>query len=263
MRFCSLASSSSGNSLFIEEEDTKVLVDAGLSGKRIKESLASIGVEIKELSAVLVTHEHGDHIKGVGVLSRKYDLPVYATEKTWGSMGEQIGKISEDNKFYIEKNKSLEFEGLKFECFSTSHDTVDPIGVTFCNKNSKGAIMTDTGKLTSSMLNNLLEADFLFCEANHDEGMVATGSYPWSLKKRVLGEKGHLSNKDLAEGLAKILSSNETELILGHLSEENNRPDLALDTVSSILEKNGLRIGKDVHIRTASKNNISCCHNVD
>lgn len=262
MRFCSLASSSSGNALFIEEGSTKVLIDAGLSGKKIEEKLSAIAVEPVDLSAIIVTHEHVDHIKGVGVLSRRHKIPVYATEKTWESLEPQIGNISEENKCIIEMNKALDFDELKIEGFSTSHDAVDPIGINFYNKYSKGAIATDTGKLTSQILDNLLEADLLFCEANHDERMVVTGSYPWPLKRRVLGEKGHLSNKDLAKGLLKVLSGGNTQLILGHLSEENNRPDLALETVSTILEKNGFSIGKDIHISTASKENISCCFNL-
>jgi phosphoribosyl 1,2-cyclic phosphodiesterase len=262
MRFCSIASSSSGNALYLEEGDTKILIDAGLSGKRVEEGLKALGVEPINLSAIVVTHEHIDHIKGVGVLSRRFNLPVYATETTWSNL-EQIGQVKEENRCIIDKGKPIEFSELTLEGFSTSHDAVDPIGLTFFNQKTKGAIITDTGKLTSSMLNNLVDADFLFCEANHDEKMVVDGRYPWPLKRRVLGEKGHLSNTDLAKGLAQVLTKDSTQVILGHLSEENNTPKLALATVSTSLTEAGFTIGQDVHINTAAKSNISCCYSYD
>lgn len=252
MRFCSLASGSSGNSIYIESEQNRVLVDAGLSGKAIEERLSAINVDPKELTGIFVSHEHVDHIKGVGVLSRKHNLPVYATEATWNELG-SIGKVSEENRKYICDQAGEDLDDLKVEFFSVSHDAADPIGFSFFNGNHRIGIATDTGVLSSKMLKNLVGSDLLYIEANYDDKMLELGSYPRHLKQRIKSQKGHLSNGDSGLSLAQLITGKTKKVTLAHLSAENNLPKLAYHTIKDILEDINLQVNRDLQLDVAPR----------
>lgn len=257
MKVCTLASGSSGNSTYIEENGTGVLIDAGLSGKAILNYLEKIEADYTNIEGILVTHEHIDHIKGVGVLSRKFDLKVYATEKTWDEMSSFIGDIPEDNKEIIESGNVLEIGGLKIDTFETSHDAADSVGYCFYAKDTKVGIATDTGYLTQSARKCLDGADFMVFEANHDLQMLRNGKYPWSLKKRILSDRGHLSNVAAGHCLASLVSGKTMGVVLAHLSQENNLPDLAFTTVAETLNKAGIYSGDGFELDVAPRLNPS------
>lgn len=245
MKIYSLASGSSGNCTYVESNQAKVLIDAGVSCKKITQDLKDMGVDAKSISSILVTHEHIDHIKGIRVFSKKYDTPVYATDKTWEGMESVVTEIAEKNKKYLELS-GTEVDDLKIETFSVSHDAMDPIGFCMHEKNETFGMATDTGYVTSDIKKHLTGADFLFIEANHDIDMLKEGSYPGHLKKRILSNRGHLSNIDAGMGLTSLISGKTKKIALAHLSADNNTPDLAKVTVERILDE--VRIQTDVNI---------------
>ena len=208
MKFCSLSSGSSGNCQYIETDRMKVLVDGGLSGKRIENLLSSIGVSIKDIDCILVTHEHMDHVKGVGVISRRYDIPIFANEKTWAAMSHLIGDIADKNIRIFQTNKGFELKDLAVYPFSIFHDAAEPVGYCLYHKNIKMSIMTDTGWVNDTMKKAIKSSNFYVIEANHDVKMLKEGRYPWHLKKRILSTRGHLSNLDAGKILTEVLSGN-------------------------------------------------------
>nr|WP_280140143.1 MBL fold metallo-hydrolase [Proteiniborus ethanoligenes] len=248
MKFCSLASGSSGNCQYIETDKVKLLVDAGLSGKRIQESLISIGVEPSTINGILVTHEHKDHIHGVGILSRRFNIPIYANENTWLSMKSEIGEVKEENIMVFDTNKIFEIKDLNIHPFNISHDSVEPVGYSFYHNNIKISIVTDTGYVSQEVKENIKNSHLLMIESNHDVQMLKVGSYPWFLKKRILGEHGHLSNDDAGRLLTEVISGNNECILLGHLSKENNFPELAYETVAGILTESGISITSDISL---------------
>jgi len=248
IRFCSLSSGSSGNCQYIETDRMKVLVDAGRSGKRIEILLSSIGVSIEDIDCILVTHEHIDHVKGIGVLSRRYDIPIFANEKTWTYMSHLIGEVQEKNIKIIQSNKSFQLRDLGIQPFSTFHDAADPVGYCFYYKNIKMSIMTDTGWVNDEMKKTIKGSDLYVIESNHDLKMLKEGSYPWHLKKRILSTRGHLSNVDAGRVLSEVLKGKGETVLLAHLSKENNIPSLAYETVSKYVEECGLDVRKDIEL---------------
>lgn len=253
MRVCTLASGSSGNATYVEGDGAAVLVDAGLSGKAIAGQLEAIGVDPLGLKGILVTHEHIDHIKGVGVLARKHNLCVYATEQTWGEILPLIGEIPESSRCVLESGRTLEVEDLKIDCFSTSHDAVDSIGFSIHCGDSRLGITTDTGYLTGCARKYIDGSDLLIFEANHDMQMLKTGKYPWKLKQRILSDKGHLSNIAAGHCLASLVNGKTKGVILAHLSKENNLPELAYSTVARVLEEAGLFPERDFELEVAPR----------
>ena len=253
MKVCTLASGSSGNAVYIEAEDTRLLIDAGMSGRAITSRLEAVGVSGEDLDAILVTHEHIDHIKGVGVLSRRFDLPVYATGATWQAMPSSVGVIREENIRYLTAGSGLEIGSQQVEVFGTSHDAADSVGFTFFHGHSKIGLATDTGCLNNYIRQRLQGCDVLVFEANHDLQMLKNGRYPWSLKQRILSDRGHLSNAAAGHCLASLVTEQTKAVVLAHLSEENNRPDLAYATVAEILERNGLKPGTDLTLEIAPR----------
>lgn len=230
-----LASGSTGNSVYIETNQIKLLVDAGLSGKKIENLLESIGREAKNLDAILVSHEHSDHIKGVGVLARRYNLPIYANAKTWKAMENKLGKLKTEQKFIFEKEKVTTLADLDISSFGVSHDAVDPQFYSFHKNDKSFVILTDTGYVSDRMRGMLKNADCYLFESNHDVDLLRYGSYPWHLKQRILSNKGHLSNEDGALALAEMVGDNTERIYLGHLSQENNVKDIARMTAHDIL----------------------------
>ena len=253
MIFCSLYSGSSGNSIFVASEKTRLLVDAGLTGKSIISALENIGEEPGELDGILVTHEHIDHVKGVGILSRKFDIPVYADEKTWVAMERCLGKIKEHNIKVIDGD--FEIKDLDITSFRVPHDAVSCHGYTIAHGEKRVSVATDIGVFTEEIRRAILHSDLVLLESNHDVEMVKFGPYPYELKRRVLSELGHLSNTDAGLAALEILKEGPKKIVLGHLSGTNNIPELAYKTVENILLEEKLRMGPgmDVELSLASR----------
>lgn len=257
IRFCSLSSGSSGNCQYIEANGTRLLIDAGLSGKKIEGLLDQIEVDPNSLDGILVTHEHTDHVKGVGILSRRYDLPVYANNQTWLGMEDKIGNIGSKNIKVFQSELDLEINNLNIYPIKTYHDAREPVGYIFYYKNKKISIITDTGFIDKHMEDKIKGSDLYLIESNHDIRMLKEGSYPRSLKERVLSAKGHLSNVAAGETLANIVQARGEVVLLGHLSKDNNLPRLAYDTVATILSDKGLVLGSDLNLGLAPRDGIS------
>lgn len=253
IKFCSLYSGSSGNCIFIRSGDTKILVDVGLSGKRIIEALHSIGENPMELSAILVTHEHSDHTKGVGILSRKFNVPIYANERTWEAMEREIGPVNIQNKMYFNTEAEFEIGPIGVKAFPIPHDAAEPVGYNFNIGDKKITLATDIGHITNGLLGYLEASDLLFLESNHDVEMLKVGPYPWSLKKRIMGEDGHLSNEMAGKVIAHFAEQGMRRFVLAHLSKENNFPELAYQTVYNALTEKNICVGTDVSLEVASR----------
>ena len=257
MKFCSLYSGSSGNSLFVSNNGTKLLVDAGLSGIRIQRALNVIGENADEICGILVTHEHKDHIHGLGVLSRRFDLPIYANEKTWAAMADDLGKIAPQNIKTFEFEKNFAIEDLEITAFKTSHDAAASAGFRIGNGKKSLGIATDSGIITPEMTAALRGCDLAVVESNHDVAMLEAGSYPFYLKQRIKSDFGHLSN-ETAGGMALALVKQGTrQLVLAHLSGENNYPLLAYETTARILTGAGVVIKEDVDLVVAKRECVS------
>ena len=239
-----LASGSSGNSIYITSGDRSILIDAGLSGKKIVERLNKCGVNNPELDAILMTHEHKDHTKGVGVLSRRFKVPIYANELTWTAAAEDLGKIKSEHQCLFDGDFMIGDLGIL--PFSISHDAKDPVGYIIKYKNKSIGIATDMGCIPERVKKKLIGLDFLILEANHDLEMLQTGPYPAFLKKRIRSDKGHLSNDDTADLLPQLVKDNFPCILLAHLSKDNNIPKVAHITIKNNLEEAGLKLGKDL-----------------
>lgn len=257
VKFYAIASGSSGNSTFVGTEHTKILIDAGISGKCITQALSSLEIAGNNIDALFITHEHTDHIKGAGIISRKFDIPIYATCGTWKAMENQIGKIAEKNKRFVYAQERCIINDICINPFAIPHDATEPVGYSIETENHKITIATDLGHITNDIKQKLFDSDLLLLEANHDEEMVKNGCYPYYLKERILGKKGHISNDTAGNLLCDIMSEKLKYVVLGHLSEQNNYPRLAYQTVKSILEKNNIKIGKYFQLDTALKYNSS------
>ncbi|MGO3732478.1 MAG: MBL fold metallo-hydrolase [Vagococcus sp.] len=243
-----LASGSTGNSLYVETPQRRLLVDAGLSGKKITSLLAEIGRKPDDLDAILVTHEHHDHIHGVGVLARKYDLDVYANEKTWEAMESKLGKIRFDQKNLFNMGEVLTLGDIDIESFGVSHDAADPQFYQFHKDNKSFVMLTDTGYCSDRVRGIIKNADGYLMESNHDLSMLRMGRYPWSTKQRILSDKGHLSNEDGAMVATEVIGDKTKRIYLGHLSKENNLKELAHMTMKETLIKNDIDAGGKVGI---------------
>lgn len=244
LKFCSLYSGSSGNCQYIKTENATIIVDAGLSGKRIQQEIVNIGEDPKKIDAIFITHEHVDHIQGAGIMSRRLDIPIYANEKTWEAMSPCIGEIKPHNMKILDEH--VQIGDLTIKSFDISHDAAHPVGYNIFYKNKKISIVTDTGCVNETITNSIMDSDLLLVESNHDEDMVLIGPYPWPLKKRVLGEFGHMSNDTAGHLIAKIIKKGTEIVLLGHLSKENNFPELAYKTVESILLENSICVNPGI-----------------
>ncbi|MEJ9281958.1 MBL fold metallo-hydrolase [Ureibacillus thermosphaericus] len=248
MRFSVLASGSTGNAIYVETDEHAFLVDVGLSGKKMEQLFAKIGRDMKNLSGILVTHEHSDHIKGLGVVARKYKLPIYANEKTWRAMEEHVGNIPLDQRFLFNMESVQSFGSLDIESFAVSHDAVDPMFYVFHENGRKLVIITDTGYVSDRMKGIIRGADAFVFESNHDINMLQMGKYPWSIKRRILSDVGHVSNEDAAVAISEVVEAKPTHVYLSHLSKENNMKELARMTVKQILESYGIKEGEFLHL---------------
>jgi len=253
--FSSLYSGSSGNSIFLASINSKILIDAGMPGKSIEIALNEIGEKAEELDAIFVTHEHTDHTKGVGVLSRKYNIPVYASEGTWKGMLKQVGKIKESNIRVM--NSPINIKDMDIASFPISHDALQPTGYSIMCEGKKACIATDLGYLSEEVKENIIDADVLLLESNHDVEMLKFGPYPYVLKKRILSDVGHLSNEACGKAIIEIMTEKQKRIVLGHLSKTNNYPELAYLTVTNILKEQKINIGKDVILTMADRSKPS------
>lgn len=233
MELCSIASGSSGNCICAGTDTCHVLIDAGISGKRIEAGLNSVDLKTEEMQGILVTHEHIDHIAGLGVLARRYGIPIYATAGTINAIlhTKSVGKIDESLFREIEPEVDFTIGDLTIEPIKISHDAADPVAYKMKQPGKSMAVMTDLGIYDDRIVEKMKGLDVLLLEANHDVHMLQVGSYPYPLKQRILGERGHLSNELSGRLLGEVLHDDFKTVFLGHLSKENNYPELAYETV--------------------------------
>jgi phosphoribosyl 1,2-cyclic phosphodiesterase len=230
---CVLASGSKGNAIYISDGQTAILMDAGLSGIEIQRRMEGAQLNIEEIKAIVVSHEHSDHVRGVGVLARRYHLPVYMTRGTATAAAAQLGRIDELHHFDV--GTPFAINNLSIHPFATSHDARDPAGFTISLNGRKIGIATDLGIATGMVKQHLKSCALLVLEANHDPVMLTDGPYPWPLKQRIKSRNGHLSNQESRDLLGDIKHEGLCHVILAHLSETNNTPEKAYETVDQVL----------------------------
>lgn len=260
MRLCSIASGSSGNCIYVGSDKTHLLVDTGISKKRIEAGLSELEIKGEELSGILITHEHIDHIQGLGVFSRKYEIPIYATKGTLQGITEckSLGKMPEGLFHEISADEEFTLGDIQIQPFTISHDAKEPTGYTLQNENKRVAVATDLGKYDEYTVNHLKNVNAMVLESNHDVHMLEVGPYPYPLKRRVLGDKGHLSNELSGRLLCDILHDNIKRVFLGHLSKENNYEQLAYETVKlEITLGNNPYKGDEIPIAVAKRECMS------
>jgi phosphoribosyl 1,2-cyclic phosphodiesterase len=255
MELCSIASGSSGNCIYVGTQRTKLLVDAGISKKRMVDGLMGISVNPEELQGIFITHEHLDHVSGLGVFSRKYHIPIYATEETLTALEtiKTLGKIDTSLFHPILPDEPIYIEDIRINPFSISHDAKNPVCYTFENEEHKVGIATDLGTYDGYTVSKLEGCEILLLEANHDVNMLQVGGYPYELKRRILGDFGHLSNDNSGRLLCDLIESGLKYIFLGHLSKENNYPDLAYETVRYELQKKGVLPREDIKLWVAKR----------
>lgn len=260
MRLCSIASGSSGNCIYLGSEQTHLLIDTGISKKRIDEGLCELGIKGEELSGILVTHEHSDHIQGLGVFSRKYGVPIYATRGTIAGIKDckNLGKLDDELFHEVMLDQQFSVGDIKIKPFAISHDANEPSGFRMENDDKVVAIATDLGKYDDYIIENLKNLNAIVLEANHDVHMVEVGPYPYYLKQRVLSNRGHLSNELTGRLLCNILHDKLKYIMLGHLSKENNYDELARETVKlEVTMGNTPFKGEDLPLMVANRDTMS------
>lgn len=244
-RFCSLFSSSSGNSTFVGTSKKGILIDAGVSAKKIKDALAGRNIDPGSISGIFITHEHTDHIKAVRVFCSQFGTPVYATRGTLEALEEE-GVLNGKFPYYVIDEKGVEVGDMLVSSFETPHDSNESCGYKIILPDErKIAVATDIGHMTDTIRESIRGCDLVMLESNHDIGMVQNGEYPYYLKRRILSDRGHLSNIDCAEEAKELIKSGTTRLFLGHLSRDNNMPALAYETTYASIYETGAVINKD------------------
>lgn len=254
-RFCPLFSGSSGNAYYFGLAESGILIDAGRSAKQLTAALENCGLEMKAVRGIFITHEHSDHICGLRVLASRHHIPVYATEGTLGAL-EEAGCLTD--KFSAEPipAEGMECAGMHISSFHTSHDSAESAGFRIDMGNGRvAAVATDLGYMSDEVRDAVSGADLLVLESNHDEGMLRSGPYPYPLKKRILSQRGHLSNMACASELVRLAEKGTTRFWLAHLSHENNTPDLAYETSRCSLTMAGLKEGLDYELNVAPREN--------
>lgn len=245
----SLFSGSSGNATLVDNGSSALLIDCGVSGKRLAEKLTED--EIGRLCGILVTHEHIDHIAGVGVAARKWNLPVYATSGTLAGLGSSIGKLPEVH--IIESGTHLSIGDISVSPFAIPHDANEPVGFRLSDGESEAGVATDMGYMNRALIRNILGCRSVLLESNHDMHMLETGSYPLHLKNRIRGERGHLSNRTAAISSILLAEYGTEKILLGHLSKENNTPQKALECTTRALGERGFEVGTNIQVAVAGR----------
>ena len=244
-----LASGSRGNSIFLATERVRLLIDAGLSGRETKRRLAAVGVDPKDLAGIIVTHEHLDHVRGLGSLARRYKLPVYLNQLTYAHLPETVGPLGEKVEFGTGRSFSL--GDITIHPFAISHDAADPVGFALVNGSVKVGVCTDLGAATNLVHRHLENCSILVLEANHDVEMLKNGPYPWPVKQRIKSRFGHLSNEQSVKVISQVFSEDLQEVIFAHMSETNNSSEMVLKTFASMLPR---------HMRDRLRITLACQH---
>ena len=254
---CPIASGSSGNCTYIVLNGTRLLVDAGISCARICSGLAQIGTTPEELHGILITHEHVDHIKGLTVFCRRHEIPIYANAGTWEGMEEKRVEVPDKLKRVFETDEEFFLDKVSVRPFAIPHDAREPVGFVISASPLSCAVATDIGHISDRWIDPILGSQAVLLESNHDVNMVKSGSYPASLKRRILSNKGHLNNLDAGAVLARLVRNGTQAAFLGHLSGENNLPELAYNQVTEVLSQESIRVDRDVRIMVARRERIS------
>ncbi len=260
MRLVSIASGSSGNCIYMGTDTTHILIDAGISTKRIETGLAALGIKGGELSGILITHEHSDHIGGLRVFSKRHEIPIYTTKETYEGIlsSRSVGALPGGLHREIVPDEAFCIGDMTITPFSICHDAANPCAFRVDAKGASAAVVTDLGNYSQYTVNHLLGLDAVLLEANHDVRMLETGPYPYYLKKRIMGNEGHLSNDSAGRLLGELLHDGFQKALLGHLSKENNFADLAYETVRlEITEGENAYQGTDFDIAVADRNLMS------
>ncbi len=255
LKICPLASGSSGNSIYIGHGKKGFLVDCGLSGRSIERRLQILGLSPDDISGIIITHEHQDHIKGAGILSRRWSLPVYTMPGTWAAGCRELNSVPPDLQRDLSGGFSL--GAMDIAHFPLSHDAQEPVGLVISWKKRRVVIATDLGETNTEHEKIMEGANVIILEANHDRDMLANGPYPWYLKKRIKSPLGHLSNDDCGNFLSQILNDHPTAVFLAHLSQENNYPELARITVENLLKEKGVYPAPNLHLNVIERNCVS------
>lgn len=248
LEFCSFASGSSGNCYMVKSQNTALLIDAGISGKKIFEGIAGAGLENGCVDGILITHEHSDHIKSLRIVTKKCaSAVVYSNISTWEYIKDTV---PQDRQIVFETGKEFVIGDITVKAFKTFHDAAEPVGFSFYHEGKQVSILTDTGCISPAMIEEIHSADLLALEANHDPHVLQFCGYPYHIKRRILGDNGHLSNEAAGECLCRIVEKSEKKrrILLSHLSKENNTPDMAKITIENVLEDRGIRISEDLEI---------------
>lgn len=255
MELCSIASGSSGNCIYVGDGETNLIVDTGISKKRIEMGLKSIDIDPEKLSGILITHEHSDHISGLGVMSRKYHLPIFATPETIQAISKvrSLGNIDSELFCPIFPDQDFFVNQVMVHPFSIPHDAANPVCYTFQKEKRKISVATDLGCFNDYIIAQLSGSEAILLEANHDINMLEVGGYPYALKRRILGNRGHLSNDNSGRLLRRLLHPGLRHIFLGHLSKENNYPELAYETVLLELRDSKFTAGCDYKVQVAKR----------
>lgn len=256
--FCPLYSGSSGNVVLLSYKNTTLLVDAGVSFKKLTDALSKIGFS-RKIDAILLSHDHSDHVKCAGVYFRKLNVPIITNYKTWEAVKNSLGKVDEKNVYLIETGTSFSVGSIGIETFSVPHDAKDPMGFCFYMGRKKISISTDLGHVDEKVARKIDSSDIILLESNHDVEMLLSGPYPYYLKQRIKSDIGHLSNEQAAQMILKLNLARTKKIYLGHLSEENNHPDVALMTVKSILKEEGVFESFNFGLEVAQRYQPSLC----
>jgi phosphoribosyl 1,2-cyclic phosphodiesterase len=259
--FCSFSSGSDGNCYLVKSENDAVLIDAGVSGKKIWEGLDRTGTDPGMLRALLITHEHSDHVSGLAVLMRKSGgITAYANKKTWDAVAPDTGSVPAGRVRHFNTGDDFTVGDISIKTFSVNHDAAEPVGYTLRREGRQISVVTDTGHVDDRLLAEICDADLLVLESNHDEDMLKCGGYPIFLKRRVLGDEGHLSNAAAGNVILKLLDAKRKKrrVLLAHLSRENNLPELAILTVKNIIGKRDA----DVRLDTIRRGEIGSLYEI-
>lgn len=252
----SLCSSSKGNCTYVGSRESGILIDAGIGIRNFSAHLSMIGLKSNAIKGILITHEHGDHIKGLARIQAALNVPVYASEGTLGVLLDK-GAVNPNMQMHVLSGEKMEIADLQVHAFQTPHDCMDGQGYCIAFPDGKRvAVCTDLGYVTKEIHNQLLHNDLVLLESNYEEALLKIGMYPPFLKRRIAGDLGHLSNEDCSNEICSLFDSGIKKFVLGHLSEENNRPDLAYINVVTELAKKGAQPDRDFSLHVAPKTNI-------
>jgi len=264
MKLCSISSGSSGNCIYIGTDSTHLLIDVGISGKRIEAGLNSFGHTAKKIDGILITHEHSDHISGLGVMARRYHIPIYSTRDTIHALKKSSSLGAIDSVLYrvIEPNEDFLINDIVIHPFETSHDAIHPVCYTFTAEGKKISVATDLGYYNEYIKEKLADSNILFIEANHDVKMLEVGSYPYYLKRRIKSDLGHLSNETTSKLICDLYHEAMSYVILGHLSNENNIPDIAYETVKCEVAMYLKEHSEKINITVALRDQVSAVYQI-